>query len=788
MKKTLEVLVLVVIAYTLFCAQAKAQGIKGTVLDENGAPMEFATIAVLSLPDSTVVCGGMTDESGVFDLAYPEGTSLVRVSMIGYATVDLPLSAFAQVVTVNMRPDAEMLESASVSASLPRTEIKGDAVVTNIAGSVLEHTGNALDVLGKVPGMIATNGKLEVLGRGEPVYYLNGRKVTDNSELSNLMSEDIKSIEVISNPGALYSGEISCVVRIRTVKRQGDGFSFALTSQAKQHIYDCRDFEPSRSVLDLNYRKGGWDIFGKIVYWDSRGYQFSDLYGGTYINNVAHYQDGKIEYVGHNGGMQYTFGANWQINENHSIGFKLDHDVNSFGGGRTIFDADVLTDNVVTDHLQSISISDNPYNGQWLGNFYYDGNVGKLNINFNADFVTGMTTVNTNVHEDSRLSPADIATSSDSHTSMGAGKLVLSYPIGKGMLQTGAEETYVTSGQEYKTDMPVFPSSDATLTENTIAGFVQYSLRLPFGQLNAGLRYEHVDMSYDDHLVPANNLERHQDNWFPSLTLSAAAGPVNLSLSYTGKTVRPGYHMLSNEIQYDNRFIYQSGDPKLLNAKHRTLSLNANWKWLTFSSNYEKTYNSFVQWATPYNDEGVAMIRYANLGSPVRRLSFYLNASPSVGVWYPRYTVGMQKQFLRYTVEDPRAAGGKRDVSLNDPMYLVQANNAFRFKRSWEFEVNYQYISPMAQDIYKLLTAMHILELSVQKSFLKDDALTVRLTWTDALNGKIQHNYMDYGCYIYSQTNDYRQPGILLRVSYRFNSANSKYKGTGAGQDAKSRM
>lgn len=787
MKKVFEIL-FVIFAGLALCAEASAQSVRGTVLDENESPLEFATVAIIALPDSTICGGGMTDEAGVFDIVTPEDASLVQVSMIGYNMVEMPLSAFSSAVTIRLRPDSEMLEGAVVSAQLPRTEIKGDAVVTNIAGSVLEHSGNALDVLAKVPGMISTSNGLQVLGRGTPIFYINGRKVTDDSELRNLMSEDIKSIDVVSNPGALYGGDVRSVVRIRTVKRQGEGFSFALTSQAKQHIYTCKDFEPSWSVLDLNYRVKGWDFFGKVIYWDNRNYQFSDFDGGTYINNVSHFQKGIIEYTSHRGGMQYTAGANWQINENHSLGFRINRDRNNFGVGDTMFDNDVLVDDIVTDHLHSFSRAVDPYNGQWTGNLYYDGNVGKLNINFNADFVNGKVRTDTETAESSLIDPARISSSAISYTTMGAGKLVLSYPIGKGTLQAGAEETYVTAGQEYKITKAEIPSSDATLSENTIAGFAQYSIMLPIGQLSAGLRYEHVDMNYNDLLTPKNSLERHQDNWFPSLNFATAIGPVNLSLSYTGKTVRPGYHMLSNEIMYDNRYIYQSGDPKLLNEKRQTLSFNANWKWLTLVSNYERVDNRFVQWASAYNDEGVAMLKYANLGFPARNLSVYLNAAPSIGVWYPRFTVGLQKQFLKLTVEDERASGGKREINLDKPMYFAQLNNAFRFKHSWLVEANYQYISPMVQDIHEILHPLQSLEISVQKSFLKDDALTFRLSWTDALNGNIVDTFTDYGSYTIRQTNDNRQPGILLRVSYRFNSASNKYKGTGAGQDAKSRM
>ena len=152
--------------------------------------------------------------------------------------------------------EAGMLNEIVVSKTRPKTKLLGDAVVTTVAGSILEHAGNSLEVLAKVPGMISKNGNLEVIGRGTPIYYINGRKVTDDSELRNLMSEDIKSIDVVSNPGAEYGGEVRCVVRVRTVKRQGDGFSYALTSQALQHIYDNHDTDLCSASRLISFQHG----------------------------------------------------------------------------------------------------------------------------------------------------------------------------------------------------------------------------------------------------------------------------------------------------------------------------------------------------------------------------------------------------------------------------------------------------------------------------------------------------------------------------------------------------
>ena len=790
MKKEIVSIAAAMIFSIVLLAQNSVSNVRILVLDENEAPMEFATVALLSLPDSVILCGGMTDEKGLFGTAFPENASLVRISMIGYETVELPVPT--QVQTVRLRPDSRVLEEAVVSASLPRTEIKGDAVVTNITGSVLEHNGNALDVLAKVPGMINRDGSLEVIGRGAPQYYINGRRVTDNSELRNLMSEDIRSIEVVSNPGALYGGDVRSVVRIRTVKRQGDGFSFALTSQAKQHIYNCKDFEPSWSVLDLNYRVKGWDFFGKLVYWNNRNYQISTVDAATFLEKPDGYyqfrENGTLDYRNHMDGFQFLGGANWQINENHSLGFKLNRDQGVSGTSRLLMNTGIFLDDVQEDYLSTTNDSRIPTNAQWTGNLYYDGNVGKLNINFNADFLSGRYDTSTIMKESSWISPAELSSEQRSRTTLGAGKLVLSHPVWKGKLQFGVEETYVFAGQTYTITFSDIPNTDASLTENNIAGFAEYAVALPFGQLSAGLRYEHANYSYYDNLTGKTSLDNIYDDWFPSFSFATKVGPVALSLSYTGKTQRPDFGMLSTEISYNNRYCYQSGDPMLLSEKRRTGSINANWKWLTFSGNYERVDNYFVQWASPYNDEGVVLIKNANLKVPLRKMSLYLVASPTVGVWNPRYTVGMEKQFLTLTLDDPMAEGGQRTVSFDKPMYVVQFDNAFRFKHSWMLEANYSYISRMNTSNAEVYKPIQNASLSLQKSFLKDDALTFRLSWEDIFNSSAVYARINYGRYLIDQPNDRYNSCITLRVSYRFNSASSKYKGTGAGQSAKDRL
>lgn len=788
MKKQFRFSLLAVL--TIFCTSLQAQNINGKVIDENGLPLEFVNVVVRTLPDSTLVTGTVTANDGTFEV---EGQGdFVQFSMIGYEKQSLPVAYFKGKSLVTMSELRNSLNEVVVKSTLPKTSVKGNAMVTDIVGSVLEHEGNALDVLGKVPGMISMGGNLEVLGRGAPLYYINGRKVTDTSELRNLMSEDIKSIDVISNPGAEYGGEVRCVVRIRTVKRQGDGFSYALTSQAQQKIYDCHDIEPSWSVLDLNYRSKGWDFFGKLVYWNQRNYHVADIDGGTItkVNDaiIDNRQVGTLDYKGHNGGWQYLGGANWQINENHSLGFRAEWSDNNIGNNQMLMDEDVLKNNQLIDHLYAVNDAHHTKGQNLTSNFYYDGTFKKLHVNFNADHVRSNGSGYTDINETSYGGKVSMRSNSDATTAMTAAKLVLSYPIWKGELQVGTEETFVKAEETYNITMSTIPQSDASIEENTIAGFAQYAANLPFGQLQAGLRYERADFNYFDHLDNANDVNRTNGSWFPSFSFSTKVKQVGLSLSYTGKTIRPRYQTMSKEVTYDNKFTYQTGDPLMKNEIQRTLSLMGQWRWISFSSNYERIDNKVFQMGFPYNDEGVVMIQYTNAVDPLHKLSAYITAAPSFGVWYPRFTAGVQKQFFETDLYDPRVAGGVRHFSPNKPMYLLQSYNQFRLKHSWTIDLDYQYNSRFNQLIYLIDSPIHGMDLSVGKSFLNDDALSFRLSWNDVFNTKHEHIISDFGaCYI-DQDNRYYSSAITLRVSYRFNSAKNKYKGTGAGESAKNRM
>ena len=208
-----KLFVLTMFMLAAFTASAKKDW-KGKVVDEKGEPVAYANVAVLSKADSSVVCGAVTEKDGTFNIVTKESDGIMMVAMIGYETAYVtPVNG----MVITLRDDATILQSATVQAVMPKTKITGEGLQTAVRGSVLENAGSARVVLGKTPGIIKGQDGLEVIGKGSPLVYINGRRVTDAGELDRLPSNEIQSIEVISNPGAQYDASVRAVVRIRTI-------------------------------------------------------------------------------------------------------------------------------------------------------------------------------------------------------------------------------------------------------------------------------------------------------------------------------------------------------------------------------------------------------------------------------------------------------------------------------------------------------------------------------------------------------------------------------------------
>ena len=159
-------------------AQAETQDVGGRVIDQNGEPLGFVSVALLSA-DSTYIQGATSDENGEFMIQTSDACCILRLSFIGYKTTFVNVSG-SDVGTIQMKEDQPMLSEIVVKGQMPKTKLTGNSMITTIQGTILGNSGTAKEMLSKVPGMTLKGEDLEVLGKGTPIIYINTSVFSDN--------------------------------------------------------------------------------------------------------------------------------------------------------------------------------------------------------------------------------------------------------------------------------------------------------------------------------------------------------------------------------------------------------------------------------------------------------------------------------------------------------------------------------------------------------------------------------------------------------------------------------
>ncbi|MBQ6761592.1 MAG: outer membrane beta-barrel protein [Bacteroidales bacterium] len=781
MKRIITFLVCAIcLTINAFAARQAVTELIGAVVDATGAPLGFATV-YLTNPDGAVVCGTSADADGRFELKAAQGTYSLTVSLVGYrdAVQTVTLNQPRQELSpVRLEEDTQLLGEAVVQAVMPKTKLTGEGLATSVHGSVLENAGTANDVLSKVPGLIKGQDGLEVIGKGAPQIYVNGRKLTDPTELDRILSHEIQSVEVINNPGAQYDATVRAVVRIRTVKRKGEGFGFNVNLTDEQSLR-VKKFNDPDAAVNVNYRTGGVDLFGGVKYNQFNQRQNSDLVQETNLNPVIR-QVETLTGDFSNQSLTANGGVNWQIANNHSAGFKVEWGRSLDYNDYELMEGDVFRGSELMDHLKTVNRGQNgPRAPQSLGtNVYYNGLVGKMGIDLNLDYFQISDNKISNIQEDSDIQDATVSTESGSDSKLYAAKLVLSYPVWMGQLQVGTEEAFSRNRDNYRLTGAEIPSTSSRVKEDNAAAFVNYGFVVgQIGQLNAGLRYEHVNYAYED-LMGDGSFSRKYDNLFPSVSFAGVFGPVQTMLSYSARTARPSFNMLSTAIRYNNRYTLQGGNPAIQPQAIQSLSATALWNFLSLSVSYDRTKDPIITWANLYNDEGVILLKPVNGENPLRSLTAYLVATPTIGPWNISAVTGLLKTWLQVG-----------DLHFNDaPVWIAQLNNTLTLNKGWQLELGGEYHSPGQQQNMTLTNHYFNLTAAVQKTLLKDGSLVLRLEGRDLTYSGHNHVFTNLGHYSITQSVLMDTQRLVFSIRYRFNTTESKYKGTGAGKDARQRM
>ncbi len=754
------------------CTHKTAKHYEGRLIDENGQPVEYANVALLSPRDSSLIGGGVSTESGVFVIPSDANRAILRVSCVGFTTI-FRNTEIGNVGTIRMQTNAIKLKAVAVKGYRPSYKMTSGGMTIDVEHSLLSDVGNAVDVLKELPRVSVSNDNaVSVFGKGTPLIYINNRKIDNAEDLQQLLSSDIKSVDVITSPGSMYDAEVQSVIRIKT-KNNEDGLSF--TSNARGSYNGQAHGSQSNFI---KYHNNGLELFANTYIWSWTLHHDNNIGQNIYGKDVIEIIQEAGE-KGHGGNVAIDLGASYDFNDHHSVGVKYEPDKslydrtkslnmpqtimrNGTEEGKIISDADIKSSNGLNHKLSA----------------YYIGEIGKLGVDLNATYYNYRSTDDRLTNERSTtLQNRDVHIYSESKDKLYAAKLIISYPVWKGDIRCGAELTNSSVDHDYKNQECYVPSSLTEIKESNTAGFADYSVTSGNWSFNMGVRYEDVTADCFIDGVRQDN-SKHYSDWFPNASIAYNAKLWSWQLSYVSKTKRPNYNYMRGNTQYDNRYMVEGGNPMLSPMRLHSLEGMLAYRWLNLSIGYTSMNNYFTYVLKRYNDSGVLMFRPENIKN-VKKSYVSVVVSPNIGFFRPQYELNLEQS--HYDISGYSFAYGHSPLTFSASLY-----NRFVINNTFNISVNASFTS-RSGDLFRREKATGTIGFRVTKTFF-DKQLSATL-YADDLLRTSKEQWTQFGensdiwkdCYSYSRC-------IGFSLIYNFRTTKSRYKGTGAGQSEINRM
>ncbi|MBC6993859.1 TonB-dependent receptor [Neolewinella lacunae] len=552
---------------------APTGSVSGRVMGD-GEAAAFTNVLLLKAADSSVVKLELADETGHFTFAgIVAADYFVRTSGIGIGEQNHPGFSLAagQDLTLPdylLQSSGTTLDAVEVVARKPFLEQKAGMLVVNVDQSITGQGGTLIDLLRKVPGVVVVGDRVSMAGKSGLTFLIDGRptKYMDlQSLLRDMPADNIKSIEVISQPGAAFDAEGSGGVINIVLKKNS-----LLGTNGQVYIGGgYGELAKYRSGVDLSHRQGKVNLTGGASY-NHRSWvegldlvrRFSDR---TFLQSNT--STGTPTSYSVRGGMDYDF------NDRNRAGINA-----RYGWGSSPRNGDNRTEVVTpeTHQLMESFVTNPREEKEWYSlntdAFYrikLDTSGQELNFDasynrFERDTRIELKTVGADFPDRINLEPSmaniisgqvDYKKPFGEHYAFSAGVKMSRAELDNELLARVAEN----GGFVVDANL----SNRFLYDEDIKAAYT--SLRWEKGELgaNIGLRYEDTRMEGYNVTVDSFN-RRNFAQLFPSLSFSAPAfGPVGVSLAYSYRIERPSYYDLNPFISYLDPLTFEKGNPFL---------------------------------------------------------------------------------------------------------------------------------------------------------------------------------------------------------------------------------
>ena len=739
------------------------------ISSEDKTPLALVNVILLAR-DSSFIAGGVTDELGRYSIVMEEGKApqWIRATCVGYESLLRPISLYPQVgAELALAMHTGELQDVTVRAKRKAFSLKDGAFVANVSAvPSLRNSGSIDNLLNRIPFVQGSGGSYSVLGTGgEATLYLDGQRVQDASILQHLRSQDIASVEVINTPGAQYKASTKSVIKIQTIKKQD------MTSLSASQYALLQNRLSTYTGVNVAHSSAR-------TYWTlNAGYSHAAMVSGNTDYHALRKAGGGLSETSSTDEMTNRsdfFMGGLSLNISPAKETNLGLVSNLKVGAMKV---DVSSEGLIHKEGGIVRLN-TPYTSQIdarpyksTSSLYYNGKIGATSVNVTDEILLGSAT-KSSVYDEAGTS-ASVKTLGTQRYAMNSLMLSFQTPIKGLKLGYGAEVTMSFNRNELqKTEQGIATDVAGSTVKNgqtLLSSFLDVRAQWLGLAWYAGLRYEYESSSYTQGGVRVARQKPSPHFLSPSISLSYSGEDLRATLSYRKSLNRPAYSSLNNFTLIENQYVYQQGNPFLLNETNDALQLLGMYKTLSFSASYNYIRNTATTaLARHETKDDVVLKRRINIPS-YSTLSLGLDWSDSFGPYSPSIEVGFQKQLLKYS-----------GLTFDRPELQLSTNHYVELGKGWSVNADASYSSRShrlfseysAQWGYSLMLSKEVgnftFDLSLQNLFLDNKQYRTR-----RMAG------------IFAQEIEVRDfSGVGLNVSYRLHSVKASYSNKKASSES----
>ncbi len=786
-----------IILIVLLCLSLPAIGqqnqskITGYVYNPENQPAMYSTVVMLN-EDSVLVKGAFSQEDGSFVLEnISSGNYFVQIRNIEFQTYlsDLMNVEPDQVIELEpifLSPAVNQLGEVVVTADKTLVEIHPDKMVYNVSASANASGSNGLELLGKAPGVtVDMDNNINLQGKSGVQIYINGRPSRlSGADLANMLegmrSDNIESIEIITNPSAKYDAEGTAgIINIIMKKNMHTGFNGNLVSS-----YSIGNHGRGNLGTTLNYNAGKLAFNANISVTDS---EFQDDFK-VITEQSVYILDNVTDGLYYRRGYNFSSGMTYTINEKNSISldgrmFITDRSglsVNNTG----ILDAESTTP---IEFLFAQTIEKDPSeNYMLIFNYrFIPGNTSSIStdISFGRYGIVGDTEQPNTYYDQAKDNIIRSFNSRyDTGTSIDILSAMLDYEKKFGFLtfSTGAKYSFIRTDNSldffnFTDGVPVFDitrSNDFSYEENVAAFYFMMSATPnQYLSLNAGIRMENTtSLGVLESEIPTDDdrVGRNYNDFFPNIGISYDNQKNSVISASIGRRVnRPNYQSL-NPFEYKMSELQSwKGNPFLQPNYITNYQVSYSWKRrLVISNTYSITRDFFANIFITEGDRG-SILTPRNMDKVTNN---------GLSITYPVQALEWWQfnTFFNYNFETYKGDLQGTVIDLTVSKYNFRVQNMLKLPGAINLELTYYVYSPWIWRGSVEVEGNHGMEVGVRKAFL-NRSLILQLTGNDIFRTNSDYFYQsNYGGIVTDGVRTFDNQRFGFSLTWNFGNEQAK--------------